>query len=518
MSTEPSEPTSEAAFFTTIRSWRIVRGDERIFGGVLSGIGARIGMAPVPARLLFVLVAIFTGGIALLAYAAAWASLPDSEGRIIIQDFGRGTPNVGVLVAIGVMAFFGFLSLNWGAGRWGGWWNIEVPGGADFGNMLPRWIPFFAILIPLAIVGGVVWLIVWAVRQGKDQPSNPAQGYARLPDGTVPTASQATEAVAVDAMPVDGSTDTPPGEATEPAPVFAAAVPIGAAAAAPAAAQPYTAVPAPPVYTGPKVDYTRRPRVPGPGKFGYLAALAMIPISAAITLYLDSTDQLGVFPWVAGGVIWVAGLGLILIINALRGRKAGFLGFMSVVALIPIGLSIASAPEMREYYEEGGWWGWTWVDDGASNCWSWGDGCTEVSAGPVETIAPEPAFDPSVGFTDYESVTINGTCYKAPGATTPNVTGTVRLSDVPADQTITVTSTETLLSIPDGTNLKIVNMGGTDGIASASVFWDDRDLGCDLMSVGSPALELTNADAPVLTVRLDDTLTAGYMTLWIEEN
>src|SRR6187431_3441817 len=109
VSTESSpEPTREAAFFTTIRSWGIVRGDNRVFGGVLSGVGARIGMAPAAARFIFVLIALITGGLGLLAYAAAWALLPDTEGRIIIQDFGRGRPNVGALVAIAILTLIGF--------------------------------------------------------------------------------------------------------------------------------------------------------------------------------------------------------------------------------------------------------------------------------------------------------------------------------------------------------------------------------------------------------------------------
>ena len=244
----------------------------------------------------------------------------------------------------------------------------------------------------------------------------------------------------------------------------------------------------------------------------------MIPISAAITLYLDSSDQLAVFPWVAGGVMWVAGLGLILIINALRGRKAGFLGFVSVVALIPIGLTIAAAPEIREQYEGGAWWGWNWEDDGTYSCWSWGDDCTEVSVAPAEPIYTPDPFDPSSSFLDYESVAINGSCYEQTDPGTPDVTGTVRLSSVDSDQTVTVTSTDTRLAIPRGTNLKIVATGGGDGAASATVAWEDRDVICDIQNVGAPAVYLTAADSPVLTVELDDTMTDGFMTLWIEEN
>ena len=119
---------------------------------------------------------------------------------------------------------------------------------------------------------------------------------------------------------------------------------------------PAPAAPGPRVYSAPPTP--PRPRVPGPGKMGYLMALAWIPITLAITLYLSTTDQLAVFPALVAGVIYVAGLGLILIITALRGRKLGFLGFVSVMALIPVMIAIGSAPQLREHYASGDWRIW----------------------------------------------------------------------------------------------------------------------------------------------------------------
>ena len=43
----------------------------------------------------------------LLAYAAAWALLPDRRGNIIVQNFGRGIPNVGALVGIAILTLIG---------------------------------------------------------------------------------------------------------------------------------------------------------------------------------------------------------------------------------------------------------------------------------------------------------------------------------------------------------------------------------------------------------------------------
>jgi len=511
-----TEPTQEAAFFSAIRSWGIVRSEQRVFGGVLGGVGARIGMAPSATRVIFVLLAIITGGLSLLAYAAAWALLPDAEGSIIIQDFGRGRPNVGALVAIAVMAFFGFITLgHFGMGSDWRWWDNY-----GMGSIGPRIGVMFALLIPLAVVGGIVALIVWSVKRG-DSPDRAAQGYARLPDGTIPNAPVRAASVADDGVVAADAAVTDDAVVAEPAAeetVVADPAPASATALEPTAYVP--PVYAAPVYSAstyaaPKPVYAPKPRVPGPGKFGYLAALAMIPLAAAATLYLHTTDQLAVFPVIAAGVIWVAGLGLILIINALRGRKAGFLGFVSFVALLPLGLTIAYADEIRDTYETGSHRWWTW-DDNIN--WEIGnqDGEPSYVAEPIYT--PEPAFDPRDTFSDYEAVAIQGNCFPDSEAYAPAFNGTVSLSSVPANQAITVTSSDTLLSIPQGTSLNIVSTGSMEMPTSVSVIWNGRDVRCDLND-GTGSVSLTSADEPVLTVKLDDsTYQNGFMNLWIEEN
>src|SRR3954452_4004116 len=49
--------------------------------GVLAGLGERVGVDPMILRVGFVVLAVATGGIALLAYVVAWAALPASEGK-----------------------------------------------------------------------------------------------------------------------------------------------------------------------------------------------------------------------------------------------------------------------------------------------------------------------------------------------------------------------------------------------------------------------------------------------------
>jgi phage shock protein C len=51
--------------------------DDRVVAGICAGVGRYLGIDPVAARVLFVVLAIFSGGTALLAYVIAWALMPE---------------------------------------------------------------------------------------------------------------------------------------------------------------------------------------------------------------------------------------------------------------------------------------------------------------------------------------------------------------------------------------------------------------------------------------------------------
>jgi len=240
---------------------------------------------------------------------------------------------------------------------------------------------------------------------------------------------------------------------------------------------------------------------------GYLMALAWIPITLAITLYLSTTDQLAVFPVLVAGVIYVAGLGLILIITALRGRKLGFLGFVSVMALIPVTIAIGSATELREHYASGDWRIWFEHQVGP-----------EVSVS-AEATDPSTSIDPVHAFDDYTSVAINGTCQESELGSDFDSNGTVALSEVNEDQSITVSSTQTRLIIPEGIGLNIVSDATVNAPVSVDITWLNRDVNCYLNEGAKSGVQLTNGpDAPVLTVHLDDGSQVGQMSLYIQEN
>jgi phage shock protein C len=50
--------------------------DERVLGGVVAGLGRRFGLAPWPARILFVLLLMVVPGSQILIYTILWILMP----------------------------------------------------------------------------------------------------------------------------------------------------------------------------------------------------------------------------------------------------------------------------------------------------------------------------------------------------------------------------------------------------------------------------------------------------------
>ena len=53
--------------------------DERVLGGVVAGLGRRFGIAPWPARVLFVLILLLIPGSQILIYPILWILMPSEE-------------------------------------------------------------------------------------------------------------------------------------------------------------------------------------------------------------------------------------------------------------------------------------------------------------------------------------------------------------------------------------------------------------------------------------------------------
>jgi phage shock protein C len=57
----------------------------RVLGGVIAGLGRRFGIAPWPARILFVLLLMVIPGSQILIYPILWILMP-SEDSVRVQD------------------------------------------------------------------------------------------------------------------------------------------------------------------------------------------------------------------------------------------------------------------------------------------------------------------------------------------------------------------------------------------------------------------------------------------------
>lgn len=151
-----------AGFFDWIRGLRVQRNDDRWFAGVASGLAARFGIDPLIVRGIFVVLALL-GGPGILLYLAGWLLLPDSLGRIHLEEVFRGRASAGMLTVTILIATLVFIPVvigllvpsvagvpNLGIWHWDLWGALGIPGWLS-GTI--AWICWIAI-----IVLGIVWL------------------------------------------------------------------------------------------------------------------------------------------------------------------------------------------------------------------------------------------------------------------------------------------------------------------------------------------------------------------------
>jgi len=181
-------------FFDWMRGLGIVRADGWV-GGVSAGVAYRLGIDPLIVRGIIVVAGIL-GAPVLLLYAAAWALLPDREGRIHLQQLFEGDFQP-PMVAIGVMALLSLLP--WTSGVWwadGPFWDVPA-----WGDVIGR------VIWTLVVVGAVVALIVVAVRNSDAR----AAERARWAAGTSGTPGTAWATGAGAAAPSTAASGTPAG-------------------------------------------------------------------------------------------------------------------------------------------------------------------------------------------------------------------------------------------------------------------------------------------------------------------
>lgn len=139
---------AENSFFRWIRGLGVQRGERNWIGGVSSGLGRRFGIDTALARGLVLLIVIFSG-VGLLLYGVAWALLPGPDGRIHLQEAGRGQWSSGMTGAV-ILALLGLLN------------GPLILGGWRFDDGDSWWGEFFWTAV---VVGAVIWF--FSTRQSR---------------------------------------------------------------------------------------------------------------------------------------------------------------------------------------------------------------------------------------------------------------------------------------------------------------------------------------------------------------
>ncbi|WP_062518690.1 PspC domain-containing protein [Demequina silvatica] len=530
--TQPQTPPAEAGFFATIRGWGITRSDARVFSGVAGGIAERLNWSRAWTRVGLVALAVFLNGVVLLAYAAAWALLPDRQGRIVVQDFGRGVPNVGALVGIGIIAILGLIGIGDAGGPFrvdtGSWpWTALDSGPAH--GLLSAFAVMLAVLVPLAVIAGVIFFIVMMSRRNRERGQQPpgtppvyavppawaadrrAQRDAYREARAEQRAQERASAAAYAATAVDEAVTAANAAAEQAAATTSTAYAATGYGTPPPAYAPPAAQPAPassPAHQG--VQYAarppRQPRVPGPGAPFYLLTLAWLVISAAGIVWADWQELLAVHPVIAWGPLFLTGLGVILMLVAATGRRMGFLAFLSAVGLIPAAILIAEADDFRD--------GWADQYLPEIQVGGFATGPYEETGGSVASATPahDATFDALSAFDgDYATIALPSGCYATEDV--PSSSGESRgLVSVDAEDpgAETLTAAFTTVRMAEDTSFTLT----TEGAASATVYWPEREVACDLWDGDGVTLSNPGATDAALTAAPVD----GYMTIIIEES
>ena len=171
-------PASATRFFDWIRGIQVTRSDDRWLAGVCGAVAERTGLDPLVVRGVALVVALL-GGPVFLVYAAGWALLPDSSGRIHAERMLRGVVDP-ALIAIGVLVVLTFVPAVQGI-----WWQgVPVAWG------MPDWLSAtLGTAWTIALVGGVVWLTVVLARRGTLRPDATDPAATRAPSTADGTAS-----------------------------------------------------------------------------------------------------------------------------------------------------------------------------------------------------------------------------------------------------------------------------------------------------------------------------------------
>lgn len=278
---------ASSAFFRWIRGLHIIRTQDRWVAGVAGGVARRTGLDLALVRGLIVVLVIF-GGVGVLLYGIAWALLPEPDGRIHVEQAGRGSWTTGLTGAT-VLVGLGLL-------------RPDAPILGDGGSGL-LWALFW--------VGAVVLFVYWIInRSGRSGPRPGGPDVEDAAPGHRPTAPR-EDVPPIYPLPYQ------PGQGTWAGSSFASS------GDTPIEPQRQGLAPLP-----------RRRHVRPPGSVTALLVGGAITVSALV-LALDYT---GVLRFADAPVVALATAAIILalavIVLGVRGRTSGLVGATAAVATI----------------------------------------------------------------------------------------------------------------------------------------------------------------------------------------
>lgn len=282
------EPPASARFFQWIRSLGVQRSGNRWVGGVCGGLAHKWGIDPVIVRGLAVVLTLFFG-IGLLAYGAAWALLPEPDGRIHVEEVARGRWSTGMTGAA-IATLFG----------------LGGPGTGLFFGGEDGWS-----LWSVLWIGGIAWLVYWSINRDKPKVVDP--GGQRAP--------------AAPAQMWQGPLQAP-NEAQHQS--------LGAS--------PWPATPQnTPVFTPNPAHYVKSKAVrtiPHLGAAATFLVMGLATVVGAAVLLLDAGNVIDLRGYedgiAAAAAAITAGIGVV--VAGMVGRTAGGLGTFGTVALVAAGL------------------------------------------------------------------------------------------------------------------------------------------------------------------------------------
>lgn len=330
--TGPAATSGLDKAFDTIRRLGVQRRTEdKWIGGVCSGVADRLGVDPVIVRAGLVLLALL-GGLGVTLYLLAWVLLPDRTGAIAAERAIRGgdTGSVILLVIAAIVFFSGF--------PW--WFDGPFHGGFP-------WV--------LIAVGGLVWWF-WASRR-----------TGRGGDG-------------------DGNSGGNSGGAP-PADDWAG--PAAAPAGAPPAPQaPQNLQWAPP--QSPARAVAKRARRRSGGLLMTLVAVGLALVAYGATQWLGTTYDLAGNDQSLAISAALAALGLLLVGMGLSGWRAGFVGFLAIVAMVA---ALTSSVFPRDMTVGGRFGDQTWaptsLSGGTGYAIAAGQGVLDLGSLPTEGLSDQ---------------------------------------------------------------------------------------------------------------------------------